>query len=66
MILTVEEVERLHRMVIEKTGGLRGIRDKGLLISAVSSCMQTFEENELYPTVEEKAARMAYALCKCW
>lgn len=37
MILTVEEIIQIHSILILKTGGLNGIRDKGLLESAVFS-----------------------------
>jgi death-on-curing protein len=63
-ILTVSEIILLHEKLITATGGERGIRDKRLLESAVLSCYQTFGGEELYPTVIEKAARMAFAICK--
>ena len=64
MLLTVSEIFELHEKVIAATGGAQGIRDMGLLESAVLGCYQTFGGDELYPTVVEKAARMAYAICK--
>ena len=51
-------------MLIAATGGSSGIRDINLLDSAVSGCYQTFDGVDLYPTVVEKAARIAYTLCK--
>ena len=62
--LTVSEVAELHEKLIAATGGPHGIRDAGLLESAVLGCYQTFGNAELYPTIIEKAARMAYAVCK--
>ncbi len=64
IVLTVGEVIRLHQKLIALTGGAQGIRDEGLLDSAVNGCYQTFGGEELYPTVMEKAARMAFAICK--
>lgn len=64
IVLTKSEVLRLHEKLIEKTGGLSGVRDMGLLESAVMNCMQTFDEMELYPTIIEKAAVMAFSICK--
>ena len=64
IILTSDEVIKLHEKFITATGGSPGIRDIGLLESAVLGCYQTFDGKELYPTVIEKAARMAYAVCK--
>ena len=63
-VLTVSEVLLLHEKLIAKTGGLSGIRDMGMLESAVLNCSQTFDGEELYPTTIEKAARMAFGICK--
>lgn len=64
IILTVSEVVDLHEKLIAATGCSYGIRDKGLLESAVMGCYQTFGDEDLYPTAEEKAARMAFSICK--
>jgi len=63
-VLTVSEVLLLHEKLIVKTGGLNGIRDMGLLESAILNCSQTFDDEELYPTTTEKAARIAFGICK--
>ena len=52
----------LHNLLVEKTGGGDGIREQGLLDSAVYSPYQTFGDIELYPTLIEKGARLGYAL----
>lgn len=62
ILLTVDEIIMLHEKLLAATGGLPGLRDRGLLESAVFSVNASFEEVEQYPTVEEKAARLAYAL----
>jgi len=62
--LNVSEVIALHGKLITATGGSPGLRDFGLLESAVLGCYQSFDNNDLYPTVKEKSARMAYAVCK--
>jgi len=64
IILTTTEVVELHEKLIAATGGSPGVRDIGLLESAVLGCYQSFSDNDLYPTVIEKAARIAYAVCK--
>ena len=64
IILTVEEVLELHKMLVATTGGAAGVRDIGLLESAVMGCHQTFDGVMLYPTVIEKAAQIAFAICK--
>lgn len=60
--LSVEEVLALHPLVSEKSGGGTGLRDRGLLESAVYSADAAFGGVELYPTAEEKAARLMFAL----
>ena len=57
-----EKVLLLHKLITEETGGDPDIRDITLLDSALESAFQTFDGNELYPTKEEKAARIGYAL----
>ncbi|HCD42672.1 MAG TPA: type II toxin-antitoxin system death-on-curing family toxin [Lachnoclostridium sp.] len=62
IILTIDEIIQIHSKLILKTGGLDGIRDKGLLESAVFSISNGFDDIEIYPTIEEKAARMAFGI----
>jgi len=64
IVLSVSEVLELHEKLIIATGGSHGVRDKGLLESAVFGCYQSFDGKDLYPTIVEKAAHMAFALCK--
>lgn len=60
--LTVEEITHIHKKLIEKTGGMPGLRDFGMLEPAVYSTMQSFGEDDVYPTSYERAARLAYAI----
>ena len=48
---------QLHRFLMQVTGGLDGLRDEGLFDSAVQSPFATFGGQELYPSIEEKAAK---------
>ena len=57
-----EKVLLLQQLVIESSGGETGVRDLGLLDSALKAIYQTFEGKELYPTKEEKGARLCYNL----
>ena len=57
-----EKVLLLHKLITEETGGDPNIRDFDLLESALESAFQTFGGEELYPTKEEKGARLGYAL----
>lgn len=57
-----EKVLLLHQLITEETGGDPGLRDFGLLDSALESAYATFDGVDLYPTKEEKAARLGFAL----
>ena len=62
--LTKKQVLMLHTHLIESTGGSDGIRDEGLLDSALESPFQSFGGEELYPSIQAKAARLCYGLVK--
>lgn len=62
ILLTVDEIIKIHSLLCRKTGGSDGLRDRGLLESAVYSAEMTFGDTEVYPTLEEKCARLCYAL----
>jgi len=57
-----EQVVKIHRSLIEKTGGMDGIRDAQLLDSALKTPFQTFGENNLYPDILDKASQLCYSL----
>ena len=57
-----EKVLLLHQLIAEETGGDPNVRDLNLLDSALNSAFQTFDGKELYPTKQEKAARIGYSL----
>lgn len=61
-ILNKRQVLLLHSALIAQSGGVDGTRDEGLLDSALNAPFQTFAEQDLYPTVLEKAARLGYGL----
>ena len=60
--LSLKEVLELHRLLLERTGGLSGVRDLGLLESAVAQPLMTFGGQELYPTIIEKATALGFSL----
>lgn len=62
--LTKEQVLMLHDRLIEATGGSMGIRDEGMLESALSNPFQSFDGEELYPSIQAKAAQLCYGLVK--
>ena len=55
-------IKLIHQLMAEQTGGSVGVRDENLLDSAIKSINQTFDGKELYPTKEEKGARLGYNL----
>ncbi len=57
-----DKVLLLHQLITEETGGDPSVRDIALLESALESAFATFDGQELYPTKEEKGARLGYAL----
>ena len=57
-----EKVLLLHQLMAQATGGSIGIRDEGLLDSALENAFSTFGGQELYPSKEEKAARIGFSL----
>ena len=59
---SIDDIIVLHSKLIEDFGGTDGIRDRGMLESAVSTPLQTFDGSDLYPFETEKLARLSYGL----
>ena len=57
-----EKVLLLHQLIIQETGGDINVRDLNLLDSALESAFSTFDGKDLFPTKEEKAAKIGYGL----
>lgn len=62
--ITVRAVEQIHAEIIRLTGGLPGVRDRGLLHSAVMNPMATFGGRDLYPDLLAKVAALLFGLVK--
>ena len=60
--ISLEMAELLHQLIAQETGGEIGVRDEGLLDSALESAFATFDGKDLYPSKEEKGARIGYSL----
>jgi death-on-curing protein len=60
--LTLGEVVELHDRILEETGGATGIRELGLLESALAQPKATFGGSELHPTLVDKAAALGFSL----
>ena len=63
-ILTVKNLKFLHNSLIKNFGGTSGIRDVGALESAIKSPFQTFDGEELYKNIFEKAAHLGFGILK--
>lgn len=62
--LSLEQIIELHDALIEKFGGLIGIREKGLLESAVAAPMMAVFGEELHKTIYNKAAAYLFYIAK--
>ena len=60
--VSIEEIVFFHRKIIEKTGGAIGIRDLGLVESALNKALLTFDGKDLYKELEEKISVITFAL----
>jgi death-on-curing protein len=60
--LTLGEVVALHRRVVSQSGGDSGVRDLGLLESALAQPKATLDGTDLHPTLIDKAAALGFAL----
>ena len=57
-MITLSQVEQIHKILIDQFGGRHGVRDYGTLSSALSRPYSTFDGKELYPAVIQKAAAL--------
>ena len=64
IVLSKEQVIALHTQLISETGGLDGIRDDSLLESALNAPFQSFDGIDVFPSIQQKAARLAFGLIK--
>jgi death-on-curing protein len=60
--LSVNDIITLYERVMAQSGGLMGIRELAVLESAVLQARQTFDGNDLYPSLLEKASALCYGL----
>lgn len=57
-MINVQDAIRVHEILIDKFGGVKGVRDLSLLESALSRPFQTFDQKDLYKTPVEKSAAL--------
>ena len=60
--LTKEQILMLHNELIRETGGSGGLRDEGLLVSALNAPFQGFGDVDSFPSLQQKGARLGYGL----
>lgn len=60
--LIAEQVLFIHYRLVSETGGEHGVRDIGLLESAIARPRATFDKQELYKNIFEKAAALMESL----
>lgn len=64
VFLDVVDVERIHDGSLNVAGGLPGIRDRGLLESAVAAPKTTVFGSLAYPSLARMAAALGFAIAK--
>ncbi len=62
--LTKSQVLLIHDQLIAETGGSPGLRDEGMLDSALNAPFQTFGGEDVYPSLQQKSARLCFGLVK--
>ena len=62
IILSERQIVLLHDHLIHETGGTPGLRDEALLQSALAAPFQSFSGTDVFPSLQQKAARLAYGL----
>ncbi len=61
-MISKRQVLQIHSIAIKNYGGADGVRDENGLASALARPFQTFDRNELYPSVFEKAAAVGESI----
>jgi death-on-curing protein len=64
IIFSKNQLLSLHRELMAETGGLDGLRDDGMLDSALNAPFQSFDGEDVYPSLQQKAARLCFGLVK--
>ena len=62
--LSKPQILLLHEQLVAETGGSSGLRDEGMLDSALNTPFQTFAGKDVYPSLQQKASRLCFGLVK--
>jgi len=63
-MISADEILFIHRRLIEVFGGSNGVRDEGIMLSAIARPYSGFGDTQFYPTPEEKAAAIVESIVK--
>lgn len=63
-LITIDQLLIYHQKIMKVTGGADGVRDQGLLESALGKAEQTFDGEELYPGLTRKVSFVTFSLIK--
>lgn len=63
-ILSKAQILMLHEQLVNETGGSQGLRDEGMLESALAAPFAAFGDEAAYPSIYRKAARLGFGLVK--
>jgi death-on-curing protein len=63
-MISLEGIIEIHSILIERFGGMKGIRDLSALKSCLERPLQTFDQRDLYPTPIDKAAAIVESFVK--
>ena len=62
--LSAEQILFIHARLIEATGGSHGVRDLGMLLSAIGRPQASFDDQDLYADLFSKAAALMESLIR--
>ena len=60
--LQTTDIIKLHSKMIKATGGSEGIKDIGLIESALNRCHSSFDGDDLYPGIIKKISVLTYSM----
>jgi death-on-curing protein len=60
--LAQTQVIQMHSLLIKQTGGIDGLRDEGLLDSALNAPFLSFDGGDIHKTIQAKAAQLGFSL----
>lgn len=63
-LLSKEQIIALHAELIRETGGIEGLRDEGLLDSAINTPFHSYGGTDAFPSIQQKGARLGFGLIR--